>query len=632
MSNSSKIHCQFGLWDSPISPISLARGKSFTDVAWDHDGTLVWREGRSDQGVLVLQSEDGQAPRDLNNELSVRAKVGYGGGDFTAGQGNVFFAEAESGRIFRQPLKHGIAKSITPAFGQFASPSLSPDGKWLLFIHTYEGEDSLGIIDTSGETWPRKLVSGDDFYMQPSWHPDGNSIAWITWNHPNMPWDGTILRKGKLRYLSDESPILTDVNNISGTESISIFQPEFSPDGRHLAYVSDASGWWQIYLLDMETDSHCQLTSDSADYGIPAWVQGLRTYSFSPDGKYIFCIRNQAGVNSLWKITVHSGERERVPLPKIYTELRQIAISPKNDQIALIASGAEVPQRVITYSQTVGVQVMARSRDEALSPSFYSTSQAIKWQGMDGQIVHGLFYEPHNPESNGIGKPPLIVNIHGGPTSQRGTAFNIQAQFFTSRGYAYLDVNYRGSTGYGRPYWESLKGSWGIYDVQDAVSGAKHLVEQYEVDGDRLVIMGGSAGGFTVLKTLEDHPGFFKAGICLYGVANQFTLAADTHKFEAHYSDTLLGSLPEASDLYYERSPIFHVNKIQDPIAVFQGEEDRVVPRSQSDEIVSSLMKRGIPHEYHLYPGEGHGFRKIETLEHFYKAVEKFLKYYVIYS
>lgn len=632
MSNSSKIHRQFGLWDSPISPISIAKGTSFTDVAWDHDGTLVWREGRSDQGVLVLQSIDGQAPRDLNSELSARARVGYGGGDFTIGQGNVFFAEAESGRLFRQPLKHGSAKSITPAFGQFASPSLSPDGKWLLFIHTYEGEDSLGIIDSLGKSWPLKLVSGDDFYMHPSWHPDGKTIAWITWNHPNMPWDGTYLRNGKLKYLTDESLILTDVTTISGAESISIFQPVFSPDGRYLAYVSDASGWWQIYLYDLETDAHHQLTSDAADYGLPAWVQGLRTYSFSPDSRYIFCIRNQAGVNSLWKITIPSGESERVPLPEIYTELRQISISPNNNQIALIASGAETPQRVITYTQKVGVHVLARSRDEALAPSFYSTFQPITWQGMDGQGVHGLFFEPNNPKAESIGKPPLIVNIHGGPTSQRGSAFNIQAQFFTSRGYAYLEVNYRGSTGYGRPYWEALKGNWGIFDVQDAVSGANHLVEQGKVDNDRLVIMGGSAGGFTVLKALEDFPGFFKAGICLYGVANQFTLVADTHKFEAHYSDTLLGTLPGASNLYYERSPIFHVDKIRDPIAVFQGEEDKVVPRSQSDEIVSSLEKRGIPHEYHLYPDEGHGFRKTETIENFFQAVEKFLRLYVIYS
>ena len=275
---------------------------------------------------------------------------------------------------------------------------------------------------------------------------------------------------------------------------------------------------------------------------------------------------------------------------------------------------------------------MARSRDEALAPNSYSTLKPITWQGNDGQCVHGLFYEPHNLNVEGVGKPPLVINIHGGPTSQRGAAFNIQAQFFASRGYAYLDVNYRGSTGYGRPYWEALKGNWGIYDVQDAVSGANHLVEQGKVDNDRLVIMGGSAGGFTVLKALEDYPGFFKAGICLYGVANQFTLVADTHKFETHYSDTLLGVLPEASDLYYERSPIFHAYKIQDPIAVFQGEEDRVVPRSQSDEIVSTLKKRGIPHEYHLYPNEGHGFRKTETIEHFYQTVEKFLKLYVIYS
>jgi len=632
MSNSSKIRRQFGLWDSPISPISIARGTSFTDVVWDHDGTLVWREGRSDQGVLVLQSTDRQAPRDLNSEHSVRARVGYGGGDFTTGQGNVFFAEAESGRLFRQPLKHGTAKSITPAFGHFASPSLSPDGKWLLFIHTYEGEDSLGIIDSLGKSWPHKLVSGDDFYMQPSWHPDGKTIAWITWNHPNMPWDGTYLRNGKLKYLADASLILTEATTISGTESISVFQPVFSPDGHYLAYVSDASGWWQIYLYDLETDAHRQLTSDAADYGLPAWIQGLRTYSFSPDSKYIFCIRNQAGVNSVWKITIPSGESERVPLPEIYTEFRQIAVSPNNNQIALLASGAETPQRVITYSQKGGVHILARSRDEALAPSSYSTFQPITWQGMDGQVVHGLFFEPNNPMSDSIGKPPLIVNIHGGPTSQRGAAFNIQAQFFTSRGYAYLEVNYRGSTGYGRPYWEALKGNWGIFDVQDAVSGANHLVGQGKVDKDRLVIMGGSAGGFTVLKALEDYPGFFKAGICLYGVANQFTLVADTHKFEAHYSDTLLGPLPEASNLYYERSPIFHADKIRNPIAIFQGEEDRVVPRSQSDEIVSSLEKRGIPHEYHLYPDEGHGFRKSKTIENFYQAVEKFLKLNVIYS
>ena len=251
---------------------------------------------------------------------------------------------------------------------------------------------------------------------------------------------------------------------------------------------------------------------------------------------------------------------------------------------------------------------------------------------MDGGEVHGIYYAPKNEDFEGKGKPPLIVLVHGGPTSQRGASFDGQAQFFTSRGWAVLQVNYRGSTGYGREYRDVLKNNWGIYDVQDSVSGATHLVESEKVNRDKLVIMGGSAGGFTVLKTLEDYPGFFKAGICLYGVANQFTLVADTHKFEERYSDYLLGGLPEAAAVYKERSPIFFADKIQDPIAIFQGEDDKVVPKNQSEEIVAALKQNGVPHEYHLYPGEGHGFRKTETIEKFYTTVEKFLHQHVIYS
>ena len=632
MNDSTKIHRQYGLWDSPISPVSIAQSISFSDVFWDQDGATIWREQRSDRGCIVIKSTDGQAVRDLNNELSVRAKVGYGGGDFSVGQGYAYFVEAESGRIFRQSLAHGTAQPITPAFGQFSSPTLSPDGQWLLFIHTYEGEDCIGVVDSLGDQWPHILIAGDDFYMQPSWHPSGESIAWISWRHPNMPWDGTFLHYGKLRIENEGLPILDSDIVIAGGENISIFQPEFSPDGAYLAYVSDASGWWQIYVYSFESQTHRQLTKEAAEHGLPAWVQGMRTYAISPDSKHIFFIRNQMGVNSLWKVSIESGDCEPISLPNIYTELRQITISNQGELIALLASGTRTPQRVITFSQTSGVRVQARSRDEALAPSSYSDLQTITWRGMDDQEVHGLFYEPHNPPIQGINKPPLIVNIHGGPTSHRSAGFNIQAQFFTSRGYAYLEVNYRGSTSYGRSYRDALKGKWGIYDVQDAVSGAKYLVEQGKVDNARMVIMGGSAGGFTVLKALEDFPGFFKAGICLYGVANQFTLVADTHKFESHYSDTLLGILPEASEIYYERSPIFHADKIQDPVAIFQGEDDKVVPRSQSDEIVSSLQKRAIPHEYHLYPGEGHGFRKSETITHFYQAVENFLKQYVIYT
>jgi dipeptidyl aminopeptidase/acylaminoacyl peptidase len=622
---------QYGMWESPITPISLARGLNFAGLDCDQDGALVWMEARSDRGVLVVQIDREQAARDLNSELSVRARVGYGGGDFCIHKGKVYFVGAESGRIYCQPATSGSARAITPEFGSAATPTPSPDGRWLVFVHSDEGVDHLAIVDEDGKFWPQKLVGGEDFYMQPAWHPDGKRLAWIAWNHPNMPWDGTYLRMGELKTNEGSLPWIEKTITLAGGEDVSIFQPEFSPDGRFLAYVSDASGWWQLYIADLETGEHRQLTHTLAEHGLPAWVQGMRTYTFSYQGSELYFLRNQNGFVSLWRIDLANGQESQVPVKPAYTAMEDLCPTP--DGLALVASGGTIPDRVISLDLSRATErIWKRSTPEELPSSAYSEPQAITWTGMDGGQVHGLYYPPANPQFEGIGQPPLVIKIHGGPTSQVRTFFNAQTQFFTSRGYAVLDVNYRGSTGYGRAYRNTLRGSWGIYDVQDAVSGARSLAEQGLVDGDRLVIMGGSAGGFTVLKALEDYPGFFKAGICLYGVSNQFTLAAETHKFEAHYTDTLLGPLPEASDLYRERSPIFFVDRIQDPIAIFQGEIDNVVPRKQSDEVAESLQRRNVPHIYHVYPGEGHGFRKAETIEHFAKAVDQFLKQYVIFA
>jgi dipeptidyl aminopeptidase/acylaminoacyl peptidase len=651
--NGKKIRRQYGLWDSPISPASLARGLTFSDVAWDQDGTLVWRETRSDRGLLVVQEPDGQAVRDLNDEYSVRAGVGYGGGDFTVSSGYVYFAEASSGRLYRQSLSHGIPQPVTPAFGRYASPLLSPDGRWLLFIHTYENQDSLGIVSADGSGWPQPIAMGEDFYMQPAWHPRGDRLAWICWNQPNMPWDGTYLRLGKLHFHPKSPPILEEVQEVAGGENTSIFQPLFSPDGRQLAYVSDESGWWQLFLYDLEKDQVRQLTFAEAEHGMPAWIQGLRTFGFSPDGRLVFVLQNREGFSNLLQIDVASGEQVGVDLELDYTALDQIGVSPRQPaedttRIALIASGARTPTRVITLDilaedasgadeeprtlPAANLQVRRRSSAENIAPEIYAPVEPLTWSGEDGQVVYGLYYPAQHPDFEGIGLPPLIVSIHGGPTSQVRAVFNPKAQFFTTRGYSVLEVNYRGSTGYGREYRDALKGNWGVHDVADAISGASHLVDQGRVDGARLVIMGGSAGGFTVLQALAKYPGFFKAGICLYGVANQFTLVADTHKFEARYSDSLLGPLPEAADVYRDRSPVFHAGNICDPIIVCQGEEDQVVPRDQSDAIVATLRQRGVPHEYHLYPGEGHGFRKAETIVSFYQSVDDFLKQHVIFA
>lgn len=637
-----KIRRQFGLWDSPITPTNMAQSGGFSNLAWSEDGSLIWLESRAERGVLVVQPPDGQAPRDLNSEFSIRGRVGYGGGEFAVGYGQVFFVDAASGRIFRQPLSAGKARPVTPAFGQAGSPVLSPDGRWLIFVHSYEGQDTLNVIDVSGVFWPQKLASGDDFYMQPTWHPQGDRVAWITWNHPNMPWDGTSLRLGALKIVEGCLPLLQESITITGDENTAIFQPEFSPDGRFLAYVSDASGWGQLYLYDLERSIERRLTDAPAEHGTPAWIQGLRTYAFSPEGSSIFFLRNREGFVSLWQISLETGQEQQLPLDESYMDLRQISVEKggqaeqeletQSVHLALLASGGTTPERLISYRSGRGVHIWRRATSEELPPTAYSMAQPLTWQGMDTGMVHGLFYPPHNQRFDGIDRPPLIVHVHGGPTGQARSGFNLRAQFFASRGYAFLEVNFRGSTGYGRAYQDALRGNWGVHDVRDAISGARALAERGLVDETRLVIMGSSSGGFAVLKALEDYPGFFKAGICLYGISNQFSLIAETHKFEARYSDRLLGPLPEAAQIYRERSPIFYADKIQDPIALFQGEDDMVVSRKQSDDIVASLRHRGVPHVYHVYPGEGHGFRKPETIEHFYKTVEQFLQQHVIYT
>jgi len=625
---------QYGLWDSPIQPKSLAYGLRLSGVAWDSDGrTLLWLEGRSDRGVLVC-ARPGEAPRDLTTDLSVRARVGYGGGDFTVAGGYVYFV-ASSGRLYRQPLEPGPAVPLTPEYGYAASPTVSPDGRWVLFVHHYEGTDGLAVVDVEGGQWPQKLVYGDDFYMQPRWHPDGDKIAWISWNHPQMPWDGTTLKLATLRVDGPGLPTVDEILPVAGGDEVAIFQPEFSPDGRYLAYVSDESEWSNLTLYDLIEDRRQALTAGEAEIGAPAWVQGIRTFGFSRDGKALFFFRLKTGVRRLWVCDLAEGVASEIASPlSAYTWLSQIAVSPREDVLAFVASSGTVPGRLVTWrvGSQEPVRIWRRSSDENVSPEDLSTPQPLSWPAADGTDVHGLYYPPHSNVFTSTGLPPAIVLVHGGPTGQVVAEYDGRAQFFATRGYAALQVNYRGSTGYGREYRNMLRENWGIYDVEDAIGGGRHLAEAGLADPDKLVIMGGSAGGYTVLQTLVTHPGFFKAGICLYGVSNLFTLAADTHKFEERYLDSLIGSLPEASARYRERSPLFAADRIADPVALFQGEDDRVVPKAQSDEIVASLRARGVPHVYHVYEGEGHGWRKSETIEDFYGRVEAFLKQHVLFA
>jgi dipeptidyl aminopeptidase/acylaminoacyl peptidase len=623
----------FGLWDSPVTARSLAASLRLNEPAWDTDGqTLAWVEGRSDRGVLVVQGLEDHATRDLTADISVRAFVGYGGGDFTLARGVAYFVGHADQRIYRQALGGGPGRPITPAFGAASSPTVSPDGRWLVYVHTYEDVDSIAIVDTEGKHWPARFSEGRDFYMQPAWHPSGDRLAWVEWDHPNMPWDGTELKVATVAFAEGSLPIATTATVVAGGKQTSVFQCTFTPDGRSLVYISDETGWGHLYRRDLATGQVTALTSGEAEYGIPAWNQGQRNFAVTASGTVV-SVRQERGFHTLVAIDP-AGRSRDIPLPG-YTSLSQPAASKSGEHVALIGSAGQQPPRVLVVDiaeTPAHASVRRRSDSESVPRTGLSAPEPVSWQSFDGQQAHGLYFPPASEGFIGAGAPPLVVLVHGGPTSQVTAGWAAQSQFFATRGYAVLVPNYRGSTGYGREYMLKLRRSWGIYDVQDSKFGAQSLAERGLADPTRLVIMGGSAGGYTVLQSLVEIPGFYKAAICMFGVANQFTLASDTHKFEQRYLDSMLGPLPEAAALYKERSPIFHVAKIVDPTAVFHGEIDRVVPREQSDSIVASLRARGVPHEYHVYEGEGHGWRKSETIEKFYNSVEAFLKQYVLFA
>lgn len=625
--NKTKTCKPFGLWPSPISALMVSRSARLDEVIWDHKGkTLLCVEQRDGRGTVIAHPPD-DAPKELTPENSVRGGVGYGGGELAASADSIFFAERD-GRLYRRSMGYGTPQPVTPPFGAAAAPVVSPDGRWLAYIFSDGQTDLIGVVDTLGEDWPHKLVRGADFYMQPAWHPSGKLLAWVEWDHPNMPWDGTRLMLGELE---GKVPRPAKVEQVAGGGEIPVCQPMFSPDGRRLSYLISNGEWENLVVRDLESGRERTLVEgDGFTLSQPAWVQGNRFQGWDHTSQWIYYLRNLRGAVSLWKVGVAGGQSTRIATEP-YTYLTQLSVNPAREEVAFKASSALVPNRVVRWDGK-GLQTIARADAESISPDMLSEPQPVQWQAPDGMTVSGFYYAPQHPDYTGEGLPPVIVDIHGGPTSQRYQDFSTERAYFTTRGYGYFELNYRGSTGYGRSYQLAQRGRWGEVDIEDASGAARALIEHRLADPQKLVIHGGSSGGYTVLNTLIHHPGLYKAGVCLYGVSNLFSISMDTHKFEAHYNDRLVGPLPEAAARYHNWSPAFHAEQIRDPLAIFQGEDDRVVPPEQSEEIVSVLRRKGVPHIYHLYPGEGHGFRRSETIADYLQRTERFLQEYVLFA
>ncbi|HCV00265.1 MAG TPA: hypothetical protein DGL25_03600, partial [Dehalococcoidia bacterium] len=581
-------HRPHGLWDSPITPAALAGGIRLRGPSWDDGGrTLGWFEGRGDRGVAVaVDLGDAASLRDISGDFLVRAGVGYGGGDFVLKNGYGWFVDHETQRIFRQGIDEDQVdpRAITPGFGEASSPAVSPDGNWIVYVHSYEEEDIVAIVDSSGKSWPQQLARGRDFYMQPTWSPRGDRLAWVEWDHPNMPWDGSQLRVAELSFSESSPPTIAASEVVAGGPEEAVLQPVFSSEGETLFYVSDRTGWGNVYEYDFATGGTQSITSGDAQYGTPAWGQGVGVFALLASGR-IVATRQREGFASL---VVIEGAKEPLDLDlgTDYASFENPVGSPVGERLAVIASGPTTAPRLLSIDLSADFPKVSTVRLSEPGGGFPAASLSlpvsVDWENSEGDKVHGLYYPPASERFFDKTPPPLVIFVHGGPTDHVDAGWRPQIQFLASRGYAVLAVNYRGSTGAERETMVALRGEWGVADVEDCRSGADAMASRGLADAARIAILGGSAGGYTVLRSLQVHPGYYRAGICFYGISNLFTLASDTHKFEARYLDSLVGALPEAADRYRERSPIFHAGDIVDPVALFQGTEDRVVPRDQS--------------------------------------------------
>ncbi len=460
------------------------------------------------------------------------------------------------------------------------------------------------------------LVSGNDFYAAPRLSPDGTQLAWLTWNHPHMPWEETELWVAPVL----EDGTLGEAEQVAGGEGESIFQPAWSPDGR-LYFVSDRTGWWNLYRRSGEGIE--LLLEMGAEFGLPQWVFRMSTYNFESE-REIICAYTQEGIWHLARFDVEMGMLETFDLE--YTYVQEPQVDPEG-RVLFRAASPTAPTSIVRFDPATGaVEVLRQSASFDVDPAYFSEAEPIEYPTAGQRTAHALFYPPRNPdfEAPHGELPPLLVLIHGGPTAAAQSALNLSIQYWTSRGFAVLDVNYGGSTGYGRAYRERLEGEWGIVDVADCVHGARYLVEQGLVDGERLAIRGGSAGGYTTLCALTFHD-VFKAGASYYGVADLEALAQETHKFESRYLDSLVGPYPEEQERYHERSPIHFTEQLSSPVIFFQGLEDEVVPPPQTERMVAALREKGVPVAYLSFEGEQHGFRRAANIK---RALDAELYFY----
>jgi dipeptidyl aminopeptidase/acylaminoacyl peptidase len=612
----------YGAWSSPIGASMLATAESRIGQTWLEHGLAWWLETRPAEGGrgVVMSSDPWSSPVDrVPGDFNVRTTVHeYGGGAFAVHEGVLFCSRFDDQRLYRIGAD-GEPVAITPDTGgahRYADGRVTADGSWWIGVRErHEGtripddvHNELVVLPTDGSGPPRVLASGRDFYGAPRVAPSGDRLSWLAWDLPWMPWDGCELFVAELAADGSLGPERL-VAGRDGEESI--WQPSWSPSGE-LVWASDRSGWWN---LEREQDGRRQvIRSDDVEFGWPGWLFGASSYGFLADGR-IACHYGDRGIQRTAVLDPTTGELLDLDLPHTAVPWPRLVV--EGSQILFVAGGPTIANQVVLLDfSTRSVEVLRESTTVDVDEAYLSVPHQIEFPTEHGLTSFAHAYLPRNPDhvAPAHERPPLIVMSHGGPTAEATSAFDLEMQYWTSRGFAVVDVNYGGSTGFGRAYRQRLNGSWGVVDTLDCINAARFLVEEGTVDGDRLLIRGGSAGGYTTICALVFHTEF-AAGASYYGVADLVPFAeGDTHKFESRYEHTLIGPWPEAEALYRARSPINSVDLLSTPMLVLQGAEDVVVPPSQAELIVGALRDKGLPHAYLLFEGEQHGFRKAETI------------------
>jgi dipeptidyl aminopeptidase/acylaminoacyl peptidase len=612
----------FGTWTSTITAARVAAGVRPVGSPRIVGDRVLWLQSLPEEGgrTAVATQVDG-APRIVTPApFNARTRVHeYGGGAYTAAGDTIWFSNFADNLVYAQVGDAAPVAITADGAQRHADLELDATHDRLIAVREQHGGDgeprnTIVALDLDG-SGSATLVEGADFYASARVSPEGRRLAWLSWNHPRMPWEGTELWLAAIA--DDGTP--AHARCVAGGPAESLCQPVWAPDGR-LYVVSDRGGFWNLYRL--EAGGLVPVLPMEAEFGLPQWVFGQSSYGFSGPHEIVAACRENA-ISRLLRIDLRTGVATVIPAP--FEDIVELRVGPG---FAVVEAGSPTtPTRIARIALADGsLTVLASSLDDLPDEGLLSVPRTIRFPSASGRTAHAFHYPPHNAgfQAPAGERPPLIVIGHGGPTAMASNTLKLATQFWTSRGFAVLDVNYGGSTGFGRAYRQLLSGQWGIVDVEDCIAGARHLADQGLADGDRLAIRGGSAGGYTTLAALAFHD-VFKAGASYYGVGDLRALDADTHKFESRYTIDLLAPLPERERLYAERSPIHSAHRLSCPVIFFQGLDDKVVPPAQSETMVAALRAQGIPVAYIAFEGEGHGFRKKESNQ---RALEAELSFY----